>query len=173
LEGGFSKIQLHKDGSAGHGSIAVTSRFKNTIITYAGYTGASLAAIGLFYLVSKQNYHMILYLFIGVLVVTVVFWIRNFFGIVWALTFAGALAVPLYFRFDLVVMHLSIFLASFILVQSILNGLQLCKQSLLERKNPTKSGLMARVRIIPALMFGGILLGQSVYTGYFIVKNIL
>ncbi|WP_299090995.1 M50 family metallopeptidase [uncultured Metabacillus sp.] len=56
------------------------SLFKHTLITYAGYTGESLTAIGLFYLVSMQNYEYILFLFIGLIGMAILLWIRNVWG---------------------------------------------------------------------------------------------
>jgi hypothetical protein len=109
----------------------------------------------------------------GLITVAVLLWIRNFFGILWAVSFIVLLALPIYFRYDIAIMHIGIFLASFFLTQLILNGIQVCKQGLLERKNPARSGLLARVRVIPAMMFGVVLLGQSLYAGYFIVKKFL
>lgn len=172
IDGGITnKIKLHKDGP-GRDENNENSRFKNTMIIYAGYTGASLAAIGLFYLVSNQNYHIILYLFIGLLAVSILLWIRNFGGILWAISFLVLLALPLYFRQDLAIMHISIFLSSLILIQSIINGIQVCRRSLFER-NPDRSGILSRVKVIPAMMLGIVLFGQSLYAGYFIIQNIL
>ncbi|KKI93501.1 hypothetical protein WQ54_04550 [Bacillus sp. SA1-12] len=170
LTGGvFNKMTLHNKQNLN----SEHPRFTHTLINYAGYTGESLAAIGLFYLVSKQNYEYIIYLFIGVIGIAMLFWIRNVWGILWALSFSSLLALPIYFRYDILLMHISILLASFILIQSIMNGIQVCMEILLKRRNPALSGFFARIKIIPAMILGVILLGQSVYTGYFIVKNII
>jgi hypothetical protein len=170
LEGAGSAIKLQKDGTSQKAGYE-TSKFKQTLIVYAGYTGTSLASIGLFYLVSVHNYQLILYLFITLLGVSLVFWIRNFFGFIWALTFSSLLAIPIYFQYGIAVMHLAKFLAAVILIQSVLNALQLCRQSFVNRKNPQRTGLRARLNWIPSLVVGVILLCQTVYASYFIVIN--
>lgn len=173
LAGGFSKkIKLNYDRSRQITNFE-HSRFKHTLKSYAGYTAESLASIGLFYFVASNDYHYILYLFIGLMVGAVLLWIRNLIGILWAISFIVLLALPIYFRYDNAIMHISIFLSSFLLIQSIINGIQVCRQSLLDRKNSPRLGILAKVRVIPSMLFGIVLLGQSLYAGYFIVKNIL
>lgn len=173
LKGGFGeKIKLQRDGSwqaANHAQ----SRFRKALIAYAGYTGTSLTAIGLFYLESKGHYDSIIYSFIGLLVLSLLLWIRNFFGFIWALSFVSLLAVPIYFRYELAIIHISIFLASLILIQSVLNSLQLCRQSFMHRKNPARTAVLAQGALIPAVVWGIVLLSQSLFAGYFIFKNIL
>lgn len=114
LEGGVKKkINLHNEGSGRIINIE-NSRFKHILITYLAYTGASLAAIGLFYLVSNQNYYFIIYLFIALMVVSVLLWIRQFWGIIWVLSFVVLLALPMYLGQTIAIMHISIFLSSFL-----------------------------------------------------------
>ena len=167
-----NRINLQHTGSRNM-TIAENSRFKNTLITYVGYTGESVAAIVLFYLVSNQSYQMIVYLFIGLIAGAAILWVRHFWSIMWALSFVVLLALPIYFGYSIAIMHISIFLAAILLVQSIVNGIRVCRQSFLERKNRSESGLFARVKFIPAMMLGIIILGQSLYTGYYIVINFL
>jgi hypothetical protein len=170
LEGGGSAIKLQKDGNSQKTGYE-TSKFKQALIVYAGYTATSLASIGLFYLVSVQNYQFILYLFITLLVVSLVFWIRNFFGFIWALSFTVFLALPIYFQSGIAVMHLAKFLAAVILIQSVLNAIQLCRQSWINRKSPERTGIRARLNWVPSLVVGVILLCQTAYASYFIVIN--
>jgi hypothetical protein len=104
------------------------------------------------------------------MVVSVLLWIRNFYGIIWALSFVALLAVPVYFSYDIAIMHISIFLSASLLIQSIINGIQICKKSLLQRH--AASGILAKVKLFPVMMVGVILFGQSLYTGYFIAKKL-
>ena len=167
-----SKIYLPNDSSKVITN-AENYSFKHSLITYAGYTGQSLVAIGLFYLVSNQNYYFIFYLFIALMVIAVLLWIRNVWGIIWALSFVVLLALPMYFQYNIAIMHISIFLSSFLLMKSIMNGLQVCRQSLWERKKIAGYGFLVRLKLIPVMTLGVILLGQSLYTGYFIINHIL
>jgi hypothetical protein len=76
------------------------SYFKKALIAYVGYTATSFIAIGLFYLVSRGQYPIIIYFFIALLVISLFLWIRSFFGFIWALSFVSILALPIYFRFE-------------------------------------------------------------------------
>lgn len=142
------------------------SRMKHILITYGGHTCESLVAVGLFYLVSKQNYQLILFLYIGVLLVTGLFWIRNVIGIVWALSFVTFLTLPIYFKIDIVIMYIGIFLASILLIQSIINVFKIWRKSFMKKN--AEGGIFSRVKLLPTLLGCFILLGQSLYTGYFI-----
>jgi hypothetical protein len=76
----------------------LASPFKKALISYTGYTGTLVAAIGLFYLVSRASYHLVIYLFLGHTVLVLLLWIRNLFGVIWGLSLAVLLASPVYFR---------------------------------------------------------------------------
>jgi hypothetical protein len=149
------------------------SRLKHTLITYLGYAAESLATIGLFYLVVNQNYHLILYLFIGLLTVAVFLLVRRIWIILWAFSFVAIMAIPTYFQYETVINHLSIFLAFFFLIHSIINGLQVFRESFLKHQSPPESGFFTRLKFIPPMMFGLILLVQSLLSGFYILTNIL
>jgi hypothetical protein len=146
------------------------SKLKNLVITYAAYTGESLAAIGFFYLIETLHYQLLLYLFIGLIIVGIFLCFRTLWDILWALSFIMFLALPLYFGQIILIMNFSIFLTCSLLIQTMKNGLQVCKESLSEQQNLPGSGLLARLKSIPAILFGIMLLGQSLYVGYYILR---
>ena len=121
--GRYSKINLYRNGS-GQTIHQVDSKFKKAVIEYAGYTGTSLAAIGLFFLVSRGYNHLIIYLFIGLAALSLLLWIRTLFGAAWGLSFVFLLGVPVFSGTELVMLHLSILLSAVILTQSILKAFQ-------------------------------------------------
>ncbi|MBT2726414.1 M50 family metallopeptidase [Bacillus sp. ISL-75] len=180
LEG--SKIYLNRDGS-GQTTGNHTSPFKKALISYAGYTGASVAAIGLFYLVSRGHYHLVIYLYLGLSVLALLLWIRNPLGVIWGLSIAVLLALPVYFRyetvlpvnvnFEMVLVHMSIFLASVLFVQSIIGAVQVCKQAFMSRNNPKRKAALVQTKLVPAVVLGLTLAGQSAYVGYFLVQNFI
>jgi hypothetical protein len=134
-EGKSNKIKLYKNGSGETTSI-VNSKIQKVMIVYIGFTGTLLLAMGLFYLLSFNKFHYVLYFFIGLLVISILLWIRNLFGLLWALSFVSLLAVPLYFRNELAILHISIFLSSLILIQAIINAFQVIGQSFKAGERP-------------------------------------
>jgi Peptidase M50B-like len=168
-EGKANKIKLYKNGS-GETTNIVNSKIQKVMIVYIGYTGTLLLAMGLFFLLSFNQFHFVIYFFIGLMVVSILLWIRNLFGVLWALSFIVLLALPLYFRNDLAIMHVSIFLSSLILIQAIINAFQVIGHSF---KNGGKPGTIAKIARIPAVFCGIALLGQSLYAVYFIFYEVL
>lgn len=78
--GKVHKITLHRDTSG----LAITrtkrSRTIRALVAYAGYTGSSAAAVGLFYLLQQGDYQTILLIFLGITAVSSLFWVRNLYG---------------------------------------------------------------------------------------------
>ncbi|MDQ0231819.1 hypothetical protein [Metabacillus malikii] len=146
---------------------------KDTISIYAAYSGVSLAIVGLFYLIANQSFQFILLLFLVLVLLSVSQWIRRITSILWVLSFGTLLALPIYFNEPIVVMHLSIFLSSYLFVHSTFHALQLCTQSLLNRKDREVSGFLTRLKWIPSLLLGLILFSQSLLIGFFIETTIL
>jgi hypothetical protein len=126
--------------------------------------------MGLFYLLSFNKFDWVIYFFIGLMVISILLWIRNFFGVIWALSFAALLAVPLYFRNEAAIMHISIFLSSLILVQAIINAFQVIRQS---DKTEGKPGALEKIARVSAIICGIALLGQSLFAAYFIFSKVL
>lgn len=168
-EGKSNKIKLYKNGSGETTSIG-QSKIQKMMIVYIGYTGTLIIAMGLFYLLSLNKFQWVLYFFIGLLVISILLWIRNFFGVFWALSFVALLALPLYFRNEFAIMHTSIFLSSFILIQAIINAFQVIGHSF---KTGGKPGALGKIARIPAIVCGIALLGQSLYAAYFIFNHVL
>ncbi|MGG3887706.1 hypothetical protein [Metabacillus fastidiosus] len=142
--------------------------FKHDLISYISYTATILMAIGLFYLVSIDEYRLILYVLIGLMTVSMVLWIRHFLDFLWSLSFIVLLALPIYFGYEAAIMPTAIFLASYIMVQSVLNALYVCRQSFLNRK---RKGITAKIKWIPSMILALSLLGQSLFASYFVVCN--
>ncbi len=168
-EGKSNKIKLFKTGT-GETTNMIDSKIQKAMIVYVGYTGTLLLAIGLFYLLSINQFHFVLYFFIGLMVVSILLWIRNFFGVMWALSFAALLVLPLYLKNELAIMHISIFISSLILIQAIINAFQVISQSFQTGRKP---GTLERIARVPAIICGVALLGQSLYAAYFIFSKVL
>lgn len=182
LEGG--KIHLYRDGS-GQTTGSAVSPFKRALISYAGYTGASVAAIGLLYLVLKGHYHLVIYLYLGLSVVALLLWIRNAYGVLWGISTVALLALPIFFRyetvlalpvhvnFETVLLHIGICLASVLFIQSMIGAVQVCRQAFISRSNPKRRAALVQTKFIPAVVLGVILLGQTILAGYFFSLNFI
>lgn len=165
-----NKISLQPDASG----VAITesaSWFARIIVSYAGYTGSSLAAVGLFYALSKGYYEFIFYFFMGLSVISLLFWVRNFYGVIWTISFISLFAFTIYKEIDFLIVHLSIFLSCIVLVQSIFTAFIILKLSFKQRKNAGDATNLAKATFIPAIIWGAVFFAQSLYAGHFIVTN--
>ncbi|AGK53200.1 M50 family metallopeptidase [Bacillus sp. 1NLA3E] len=167
-----NKIKLYKDGT-GVTTSPPHSFFKDTLLSYLGNTGALLASIGLYYLVAKGNYRLVVYLFIGTLLLSLLLWIRNIFGVIWAVSFVSLLIIPIFFSYEIAFVHISIFLTSVVFSHSILNAIQVFTRSVLNDDTLAKKSLFSKGKKLSLLVLGFILLGQSLYGGFYIFNNFL
>jgi hypothetical protein len=73
----------------------------------------------------------------------------------------------------MVMVHISIFLASALFTQSIISAIQVCKQAFMSRSNPGRKAAMVQTKFIPAAILGLALVGQTAYAGYFFIRNFI
>lgn len=166
------KISLKNDAS-GLAVTSVNSRFGKVLTCYAGYTGSSLTAIGMFYLVNKGYFTLIIYFFITLTAISVLLWVRNVYGLFWGITFVSFLAFIVYKKYEMVIIHTSIFLSSVVLLESIWTAFTVFKLSFLQRKNAGDATCLAQLTFIPAAVWGTVFFSQSLYAGYFVIINFL
>jgi len=147
--------------------ITYETSFKHDLIDYVSYTATTLTTVGLFYLIATANNHLLLYIFMGLIAFSLVFWIRHPLEWIGALSVLAMLGLPVYFGFETIVSNLAMFLAASVLVQSVLSSLKICRQIFFNTK---RNGIVAKVKRIPSMILALALVGQSLYVGYFIVS---
>jgi hypothetical protein len=166
-----NKIALHHDGTG----LARTHSnwFMGILVSYSGYTGSSLTAVGLFYLMHKGYYAFVVYFFIGLVTIAALVWIRNLFGFVWAVSFVVLLTLAAFQNLEVLMIHISMLLSSIVLVQSITTALTVFKLSATHSEAAGDATDLARATWTPALLWGTLFMGQSLYAGYFIFLHFL
>jgi hypothetical protein len=173
LRGGIRhKIRLESDAS-GLALTNISASVPKVLVYFAGYTGSSLSSLVLFYFLHIGQFNWIIYFFITISLISVLLWIRNLYGICWAISFITLLSVIIYIQNEIVIMHTSMFLSAVVLLQSILSAFTVFKRSLIQRKNAGDATSLAKATFIPAVVWGALFFGQSLFAGYFILKNFL
>lgn len=147
------------------------SRIARILVSYAGYTGSSLVAIGLFYLLYLGRYEWIIYFFVVLSAINWLFWVRNLFGFLWLTAFIGMMVFFLYKDFEVLLVHISILLACMVLVQSIVSAFVIMKLSVTDRRNAGDATNLARFTFIPTLVWGTLFFVQSIGAASYIVKS--
>ena len=188
-------ISLHHDTS-GLATTSTSSRFARILVGYGGYTGSSVMAVVFFYLLSQHQYNYILYIFSGFLVVGLLVWTKNFFsvfkdslvslfkfriykgntnlfGLVWSLCVSGYMFWILYTGQPNLIMHTSICISVIVLLESVKTAFVIFIISAKNRKDAGDATSLARDTFIPALVWGVVFFGQSIYVGLYIFKHYL
>jgi hypothetical protein len=169
--GKVHKITLHRDTSG----LAITktkrSRIIRALVAYAGYTGSSAAAVGLFYLLQRGDYHTILLIFLGITAVSSLFWVRNLYGFLWSASFLLVIGYVVYKQYTALILHASIFFSVVVLVDSITSAWTVCKLSVTNRYEAGDATSLAKATFIPAAVWGAVFFGQALYAGYYVMKT--
>lgn len=100
-------VKLNSDTS-GEASTGTRGFFSRVIVSIAGYPFASLISFLLIVLIHQKQYEYILYGVIALVVISIVFWVRNWFGIFWLLlsgvvsylllVYGGATSIEVYIK---------------------------------------------------------------------------
>jgi len=163
-------ISLAADTS-GLAETTSNTRIARILVSYVGYTGSSLVAIGLFYLLYLGRYEWIIYFFVVLSAINWFFWVRNLFGFLWLTAFIGIMVFFLYKHFEVLLVQISIVLTCMVLVQSIVSAFVIMKLSITDRRNAGDATNLARFTFIPTLVWGTLFFVQSIGATYYIVKT--
>lgn len=156
--------------------VAVTSSsnwLSRIIVSYAGYTGASGAAVGLYYLLYKGQYEWIIYIFMGITILSTIFWVRNFYGFLWSIAFVSGMGYIVWNQMGILLLHTSIFLSSIVLIQSIWTSFVILKLSFTQRKEAGDATNLAKSTFIPAMVWGTLFAVQASVAGYYVVTQFI
>jgi len=161
------KIKLNRDAS-GTALTQTDSWIGRIFIAYMGYTGSSVTAYGLFYLLMKEHYIAILCIFACVACISLVLWVRNLYGLFWTISFLAFNFWMFYYDKPLILQHASIFFSCVVLVQSVWTAFIVFRLSIKQSKNAGDATALAEATKIPAFIWGVVFLGQSLYFVYLI-----
>ncbi|MDC3416015.1 M50 family metallopeptidase [Aquibacillus salsiterrae] len=164
------RISLQPDTS-GQALVSSSSWLSTIFTAYAGYTGSSIMAFVIFYLLSENYYVAVICLFFGLLLLSALLWIRNFFGVSWALSLAAILGFLLYYEQKDIFIPLAYMIASVILIESVYSALQVM---IISFRSPSQAGDAAslqKLTLIPAFLWGMLFFIQALYIGYKTIVN--
>jgi len=163
LSGEVVKINLFSDTS-GVTVTKVRGKIPRLLVSFAGYPFSAVVAFIIFYLIKDEYNTLALVVLMLFAVISLLFFVRNFYGIFWLIMFiiAGGVIVQLD---SLTILNAwMIFLASLLLTDAFISGIILLKISI---QNPTAAGDAANLKketLIPAWIWS---LVFCVINGYF------
>jgi hypothetical protein len=142
----------------------------SVIVTYAGYTFASVVSVLSFYLIAEGHVLVLFYSFLGLAIINLLLWVRNFYGVIWLLFFIGSCVLLMYFQLRLVKEIVVYFLSSIVLVHSLLASITIFLLSMSNRQNAGDAYGLQKLTYIPAFVWGFLFFFQSVSSAYYIFR---
>lgn len=165
-EGKVHKIKLFSN-TEGLAQTAHPNWIGKFVTSLSGYVFSSFIAFLFLYLISIEQYYWVLFIIIAMLLLGLLFWIRNLFGFFWIITFCTGFGFLIWYGNTIVVLCVILFITATILVQSIHSAFQILHLSF---KRPDEAGdatnLAEATFIIPAQLWGIFFFLQSLYFGW-------
>ena len=166
----ISKINLFSDTS-GETHIMGAGKFKTVLIALVGYPFSSFIAYISFWAINN-HYH---YIFVGTLCVVVLFfllfYIRNKFGVFWAITFIAVNTYLLYMQKIVVINLLSIIYADILFLSSLFSCLILLYLSFKSSNKAGDATLIKKSAHIPEQITALLFLAICVWIAFITVKH--
>lgn len=150
-----------------------TSWIGQVLTSLAGYVFASFFAFVFFWLVTRGQYKWMVYILMGFLLINLIFWVRNVYGLFWIFTFGAGFLWLLRTGHDQVVHYVLLFLASLILVESVTSAFEIMWISLVSPGQAGDAANLARAtKIIPAPFWGILFFVQALYFALLSIKRV-
>jgi hypothetical protein len=143
------------------------------LTSLAGYVFASFFAFVFFWLISRGQYKWMVYILMGFLLINLIFWVRNVYGLVWIFTFGAGFLWLLRTGHEQVVHYAILFLASLILVESVTSAFEIMWISMVSPGQAGDAANLARAtKFIPAPIWGIAFFVQSLYFALLSIKRV-
>lgn len=150
-----------------------TSWIGQFLTSASGYVFASFFGFLFFYLISKGQYKLMIYILLAFLSVNLVFWVRNVYGLFWLITFGALFLFLLRSGNQVFIQYTLVFFASLVLVESVTSAFEIMWISFF---SPLQAGdaanLSRATRFIPAPIWGVAFFGQALYFGFLAMKQV-
>jgi hypothetical protein len=165
LTGKLSRIELFADTS-GTATITSKSKFYNLLISIAGYPVSTITAYLFFRLIKYEHFDFILYVLAFLVVVNIILFVRNKYGIFWLITFAVIMFFLFYYGNSFVKYCFTVFFSCIIMMDSIVSALILLKLSFKDGKKAGDATNLRNITHIPAFFWSLFFVCLSVFFFY-------
>lgn len=164
--GEVQKIKLFSN-SAGEAWSSNRHWISKMLTNIAGYPAASISSYLLLYLIKNKQYEYILLFFIAIFTFSLIFWIRNLYGIFYVITFLSLLSIMIRVGNTKLIEVILLFITCTIWTDSILSSLHIFKASFVDYKNSGDALNLAKATlIIPTPIWGTFFLLQALFFAY-------
>lgn len=165
FSGEIIAVNLFADAS---GTTITKSKNKasQALVAFAGYPLTSLTALLFLYLLQQHFEKYILFILLSLVMLLVVLFVRNTFGLVWSISFMALNIGLLYFENQIVNYYFIAFYCCSLLAESFLSTLVLLRLSYKNSKKAGDASNLAKITGIPAIIWAFLFFGIAVVTLY-------
>lgn len=156
------QVHLFSDTS-GVAYTGTSSRLSRVITSLAGYPFASMVAFAYIYMIHLGKMEWVLYSLVALLIVSLVFFVRNWFGFAWTATFLSVTLLIHFYASEKTMMMYLLVIVAVMLVESVVSAGVILWLSI---KDPSGSGDAFNLKnstYIPTGVWGLFFAFQSLY----------
>jgi hypothetical protein len=138
----------------------------------AGYTFASFMAFLAFLLIRKNKHNILIDILLGFIVLNLIFWVRNPYGLFWLCSFGVAFLLLLIKGSQKLRNQLLLLIAAILLVDSVQSAYEILYISVFQPQAAGDAANLARLTVfIPSSIWGIFFFIQALLFGYFGLKR--
>ncbi|WP_281269094.1 M50 family metallopeptidase [Bacillus taeanensis] len=171
-DGKINRVMLFSN-TEGLAFTSYRSWFGKVLTAAAGYPLASITAFFFFYLYSLGNYQWIVYILIGITAMSLLFWVRNLYGIYWLVAFGGMLYVIYQHITHPYARYAVLFIISVQMIESVYSSFTIFYLSIKRKNDAGDAAALAASTHIPAACWGLLFLMQSLYFAYLALTTMI
>lgn len=165
LDGEVHKIELFKDTS-GTTVTQTKHKWESVLVSLAGYPFAASAGWLSFYLIQHEAATGLLIGLTVLFVIMLLFWIRNWYGLLWVFLFCLINAFLIYYNHVEYIKYAALFYAVMILTESVVSSFVLLVLSFKDSSKAGDATNLENVTHIPAAIWSLLFLAYTLWVVY-------
>jgi hypothetical protein len=172
---GVNRIELYRNTEGVANTLSspgIKGWLPRILISLAGYPTSSPFMWVYYYFLTQEKYEILFYSLGVLIVINLIFLVRNFYGIVWLVLLLCVLGGIYYLDDPLLMSYSMMFIGAILFVESIYSALEIL---ILSFKTPNDAGdatSLKRSTMVSSRVWGGIFLAQALFFGYLVIGMI-
>lgn len=166
MQGNVQKIELFSD-AAGLATTGTRNWISRVMITLAGYPFASIMAGVSIFVVAGYGFHAYFIGLLVLLVISLLLWIRNAFGIMWISVFIALTALAVANPNEGWIKVYGVAIVAILMVESIMSAFLILRLSCTEKQSSGDAWDLQKLTKIPAAVWGTVFFAQSLVIGFY------
>jgi hypothetical protein len=161
-------VELFSDTS-GTAVTKTKGTFSQFLVSFAGYPFGSAMAYLLFYIISRGEYRIVLYILACFALLNLMFYVRNSYGIFWLLTFTALIFVVNFYGGEFLQYAVTALLSGIMLFEAFYSSIELVMIAKKKSKSAGDAYNLERLTHFPAMFWALLFVVQS---GWFIYMSV-